>query len=85
MFPLGIETTVSSCRSLSAVALRRTPAEQRHSVLGGGVNWHRYTETSDFAGAGDDVPFTNTGFQVLGGAEWRAVALGGASPARAAG
>ena len=34
--------------------------------------WHRYTETSEFADAGEDVEFTKAGFQLLGGAEWRA-------------
>jgi hypothetical protein len=39
--------------------------------LGGGMAWHKYRETSEFADAGEDAEFTKTGFQLLGGAEWR--------------
>jgi opacity protein-like surface antigen len=52
----------------------RFPAPRRTVIpyLGGGVSWHRYKETSDFAASGEDAQFTKTGLQVLGGAEWRA-------------
>ena len=73
VFPLGIETTVS-IRPIEASAGWRFADPQRSVIpyLGGGIGWHRYQETSEFAQPGDDVQFTKTGYQVLGGAEWRA-------------
>ena len=38
---------------------------------GGGVGWHRYQETSQFADGSDDVDQTFRGYQVLGGAQFR--------------
>jgi hypothetical protein len=74
-FPLGIATTISVVPiEISAgwrfIAPRRTVVP----YLGGGLGWHRYTETSEFAEADEDVQFTKAGFQLLGGAEWRASA-----------
>ncbi len=73
VFPLGIATTVS-IRPIEVSAGWRFANPQRSVIpyLGGGIGWHRYQETSDFAQDGDDVQFTTTGYQVLGGAEWRA-------------
>jgi hypothetical protein len=73
VFPLGIATTVS-IRPIEASAGWRFGNPQRSLIpyVGGGIGWHRYQETSDFAQAGDDVEFSKTGYQVLGGVEWRA-------------
>jgi opacity protein-like surface antigen len=47
------------------------PRSQTIPFIGGGINWHRLTETSDFAASADDVSSTFTGFHLQGGAEWR--------------
>jgi opacity protein-like surface antigen len=39
--------------------------------VGGGIGWYRYSETSDFSASGEDVSETFTGYQLLGGAEYR--------------
>jgi hypothetical protein len=72
-FPNGIDTTISIVPIEVSAGWRFT--DGRRTVipyLGGGLSWHKYKETSEFAAADDDVQFTKAGFQVLGGAEWRA-------------
>jgi opacity protein-like surface antigen len=72
-FPNGIDTTISIVPIEVSAGWRF--ADGRRTVipyLGGGLSWHRYKETSEFAVTDDDVQFTKAGFQVLGGAEWRA-------------
>ena len=50
VFPLGIETTVNIVPMAVNVAYRlERPRRTLTPFVGGGVNWHRYTETSDFA------------------------------------
>ena len=72
VFPLGIETSIDIVPIAVNVAYRmERPRRSLTPFVGGGVNWHRYTETSDFAGAGEDVSATYTGLHALGGAEWR--------------
>jgi len=72
-FPVGIATTVSIVPiELSAGWRFANPRRTVTPYLGGGIGWHKYRETSEFADAGEDVDFTKTGFQLLGGAEWRA-------------
>jgi hypothetical protein len=72
VFPLGIETSIDIVPIAVNVAYRaERPRQSLTPFVGGGVNWHRYTETSGFAGAGEDVSATYTGLHVLGGAEWR--------------
>jgi opacity protein-like surface antigen len=47
---------------------------------GGGVSWHRYEETSQFATDAENVDETFNGFQFLGGAEvriWRWIGVAG--------
>jgi len=81
VFQLGLETNVSVV-PIAVTASYRFP-RPRSAVtpfVGGGLNWHRYTETSAFAAAGEDVSATFTGFHAVGGAEWRVsrlVAVGG--------
>ena len=72
-FPIGIDTTISIVPIEVSAGWRFTaPRRTVIPYVGGGVGWHRYKETSDFATADEDVQFTKTGFQLLGGAEWRA-------------
>ena len=72
VFPLGIPATVTVMPLMATVSYR-FPGPRRAVIpfVGGGVNFHRYTETSEFAGTGDDVSSTFTGAHVQGGAEWR--------------
>lgn len=71
-FPLGIATTVKVVPiEISAGWRFGDPQRSVIPYLGGGLAWHKYTETSEFADSGDDVEFTKAGFQLLGGAEWR--------------
>jgi opacity protein-like surface antigen len=81
VFPLGIETSIDIVPIAVNVAYRlERPRSSITPFVGGGINWHRYSETSDFAAAGEDVSATYTGIHALGGAEWRVsryVAVGG--------
>lgn len=81
VFPLGIDTTVSVVPIAVTAAYRfQRPRRSVTPFVGGGLNWHRYTETSTFAAADEDVSATFTGFHAVGGAEWRVsrlVAVGG--------
>jgi hypothetical protein len=75
-FPNGIATTISIVPIEVSAGWRFT--DGRRTVipyLGGGLSWHKYKETSDFAASDEDVQFTKAGFQLLGGAEWRASRL----------
>ena len=73
VFPLGIETKVDIVPLAVNVAYRfERPRQALTPFAGGGVNWHRYSETSDFAASGEDVSATYTGFHAIGGVEWRA-------------
>jgi hypothetical protein len=72
-FPIGIDTTISVVPiEISAGWRFADPRRTVTPYLGGGVSWHRYKETSEFATADEDVEMTKPGFQLLGGAEWRA-------------
>jgi hypothetical protein len=81
-FDLGIPTTIT----ITPVELsggyrfeRRRPARGRVPAravrlipyVGGGVGWHRYEETSEFATDAENVSERNIGYQLLGGAEYR--------------
>jgi len=81
VFPLGIEADVTVVPIALSVTYRfPRPGRAMTPFVGGGANWHRYTETGAFATAGDDVSETFSGFHAVGGAEWRLsrfVAVGG--------
>jgi opacity protein-like surface antigen len=71
-FGLGIDTTiriipieVSGGYRFGGVNNRIVP------YAGGGVGWHRYKETSEFAEDAENVDETHTGYHLLGGAEVR--------------
>lgn len=71
-FALGIPMTVKVTPLLLSAGYRF--GNSRSAVLpyvGGGIGWHKYEETSDFADTGENVNETFTGYHVLGGAEFR--------------
>lgn len=76
-FPNGIATTISIMPIEVSAGWRFTSPRQKTVIpyVGGGVGFHRYKETSEFAAADENAQFTKTGFQLLGGAEWRASRL----------
>jgi len=66
-------TGSSRAGTRAAVPAKRIP------YVGGGVGWHKYTETSAHSTDADDVHATFAGYQVLGGLEiplqkWMAIA-----------
>ena len=74
VFPLGIEATtritpieVSGGYRFEGRGRRRTAIP----YLGGGIGWHRYEETSEFADSSENVSETFSGYHVLGGVEFR--------------
>lgn len=71
-FDLGIPTTIR-ITPLMLSAGYRFGGERARIVpyAGGGIGWHRYDETSAFAQSGENASQRFTGFQVLGGAEYR--------------
>ena len=72
-FQNGIATTVKIVPIEISGGWRFTaPRRTVIPYLGGGIAWHKYKETSEFAASGEDVDFTKVGYQLLGGAEWRA-------------
>jgi opacity protein-like surface antigen len=72
VFDLGIATTVRVI-PIQVTGGYRFRVGRRHVVpyVGGGVGWFRYSETSDFADASENVADTFTGYHLLGGAELR--------------
>ena len=74
VFPLGIDMKVGMTPIEFSAGYRFRPRGRTRSVipyLGGGIGWHRYTETSDFADSAENVKETLTGYHVLGGVEYR--------------
>ena len=83
-FPLGIDTTIRLRPFEVSGGYRfarpngRAPAPARSSApsrivpyVGGGIGWHRYEETSEFADDNENVDETFRGYHLLGGAEVR--------------
>ncbi len=81
VFQLGLETKVSVVPVAVTASYRfPRPRSAITPFVGGGINWHRYSETGAFAAAGEDISATFSGFHAVGGAEWRVsrlVAVGG--------
>jgi opacity protein-like surface antigen len=71
-FPLGIETTIR-IRPFEISGGYRFGSLDRRVVpyAGGGIGWHRYEETSEFAEDDENVDETFRGYHLLGGAELR--------------
>jgi hypothetical protein len=72
-FPLGIDMKVgiTPIEVSAGYRFRRGRTGKVIPYLGGGIGWHRYSETSDFADTGDNVSETFRGYHVLGGTEFR--------------
>jgi opacity protein-like surface antigen len=82
-FPLGIDTTIKMrpfevSGGFRFRGLNRRPALPRSlsaswlvPYIGGGIGWHRYEETSEFAEDDENVAETFRGYHLLGGAEVR--------------
>ena len=81
VFPMGIDTTVQVTPIEVTGGYRFSPVSRRIvPYFGGGLGWHRYQETSDFAEDDENVDETHVGYHLLGGAEARVarwVAVGG--------
>jgi hypothetical protein len=74
VFPLGIDMEVGITPVEVSAGYRFQPQGRSRNVIpyiGGGVGWHRYSETSDFAGSGEDVSERFNGYHALGGVEFR--------------
>lgn len=74
VFPLGIAMKVAITPIEVSAGYRFQPRGRRRNVIpyfGGGVGWHRYTESSDFADTAENVSDTFQGYHVLGGVEFR--------------
>jgi opacity protein-like surface antigen len=71
-FPLGIDTTVTLTPVLLTAGYRFAAGRTALvPFVGGGVGWHRYEETSQFADDDDNVSETHLGYHVVGGVEYR--------------
>lgn len=72
VFDLHIPTTIRMTPLEINVGYRFTTSNrQLVPYAGGGIGWHRYQETSQFAAVSEDVTQTFRGYQVLGGVEYR--------------
>jgi hypothetical protein len=70
-FGLGIETQIR-VTPIEVTAGYRFPLGVRIvPYAGGGIGWHRYEETSEFATDEENVSETHRGYHLLGGAEVR--------------
>ena len=79
-FGLGIPTTVALTPLQITGGYRFPPVIGLTPYAGAGPGWYRYTETSQFAAADEDVSERFSGFHILGGAEFqlkRWLSLGG--------
>ena len=70
-FGLGIDTTISVTPIELTGGYRFGGFGWITPYGGGGIGWHRYRETSEFATGDENVDQTNTGYHVLGGADFR--------------
>jgi opacity protein-like surface antigen len=70
-FPLGIPATIRITPIEILGGYRFGSTSRVVPYVGGGVGWHRYEETSDFATDEENVNETHTGYHLLGGAEFR--------------
>ena len=78
-FPLGIDSTIrirpfevsGGYRFNSGRAGRSLTPPRVIPYVGGGIGWHRYQESSEFAEEDENVNDTFRGYHLLGGAEVR--------------
>ena len=72
VFRLGIDTTVTVTPvELTAGYRFGAPPSRLLPYAGGGVGWHAYDETSEFADESENVHARHTGYHLLGGVEVR--------------
>lgn len=74
VFPLGIETKVGVTPVEVSAGYRFGARGRTRTVIpyiGGGIGWHKYTETSDFAEGSEDVEDSFQGYHAFGGVEFR--------------
>jgi opacity protein-like surface antigen len=78
VFDLGIPTTVA-IMPIETVAGYRFGRPNARTVpyVGGGIGWHTYRESSEFATAAENVDERFTGYHVLAGVEQRVARLVG--------
>jgi opacity protein-like surface antigen len=77
VFKLGIPTTVTIRPIELTGAWRFRPVWHFRPYAGGGIGWHHYKESSDFAEPSENVERTDRSYHVVGGAEirlWRWIA-----------
>jgi opacity protein-like surface antigen len=71
-FGLGIDTTIRVIPIELTGGYRFGGVNDRIvPFVGGGIGWHRYQETSEFADDDENVDETHNGYHLLGGAEVR--------------
>ena len=71
-FELGIDTTIRITPVELSAGYRAGHGRWRVVPYGGGgIGWHRYEETSEFATDEENVDERHTGYHLLGGAELR--------------
>jgi opacity protein-like surface antigen len=70
VYDLGIPTTITFVPIDAGAGWRFRHSRKVHSYIGGGVEFLKYKEESDFAEAGDNVDETFTGFYAAGGVEF---------------
>ncbi|MGE0593312.1 MAG: hypothetical protein AB7G23_13015 [Vicinamibacterales bacterium] len=71
VFRLGIPLSVRLVPVEISAGYRLVNRSPFTPYFGGGLGFHRYTETSSFADASEDVEETFSGYHVLGGVEGR--------------
>lgn len=71
-FNLGIPTTVTITPIEVTAGYRFDFGARVVPYAGGGIGWHQYEETSQFATEGENVKERFTGYHLLGGVEVRA-------------
>jgi opacity protein-like surface antigen len=72
VFPLGIDSTITVTPVEVTAGYRFGGSRSRVVPYGGGgIGWHKYEESSEFAEDAENVRETNTGYHVVGGVELR--------------
>jgi opacity protein-like surface antigen len=77
VFDLNVATQVTVTPVELSVGYRVDRGTRVVPYVGGGIGWHRYRESSDFAAGGEDVSESFTGYHALFGAHFRVTRLVG--------
>jgi opacity protein-like surface antigen len=70
-FPLGIPETITVTPVELTAGYRFDFGSRLVPYAGGGVGWHLFKDSSQFADSSENFEQTYTGYQVVGGAEFR--------------